>query len=296
MKSINSEANAYNKEGLKHRYYNQKEIKSIINSDKYFSGLRTFGNYSLNSLLYCEALKKILLRKGVKIFENSEVLRIEDKIAYTKSGSVKAKKIIVCVDKIKKTLSGLARNIYHTQTFLAISEKMSDEEIKSLFPKEKMMCWDSKLFYNYFKITKDNRLLLGGGSPFFIYALKLTKYPLIVNMNIRRFRKTFPHLKSLKFVSYWSGLIDVSQDLMSILDFDENDKDVFYVLGNVGLPWATSMGIYAARRSLDEKIKDSEDYLKFFHSKRKFFVSDFVQRIIGKIPSFALSNLKAEYS
>lgn len=292
--SVNGEVWAYKKFGLKYRYYDRHSVKEVISSEKYLSGLRTYGNYSINSLLYCDGLKKVLLKKGVRIFENSEVLRTENKIAYTENGSVKAKKIIVCADKVKKKLTKLARKIYHTQTFLTISEPMTQEKIKTLFPKDKLMCWDTRLVYNYFKITKDNRLLLGGGSPFLVYALKLTKSPLIVNMNIRRFRRTFPHLRSLKFVSYWSGLIDVSQDLMPIVDFDENDKDVFYVLGNVGLPWATSMGIYAARLALNEKIAPSENYYKFFHSKRKFFVPDWLQKIIGKIPSFALSNLKAE--
>ena len=35
-----------------------------------------------------------------------------------------------------------------------------------------MMVWDSKLIYNYFRITGDNRLLLGGANMWHTYTRK----------------------------------------------------------------------------------------------------------------------------
>lgn len=293
---VKDERDAHDKAGMFSTYYDSKNLNKIISSNSYSTGLRTYNTYSINSLKYCIGLKKILLKKGVKIFENSEVLKIVGNNAYTRFGSVNAKKIIVCADKMKKRLSKLSRKVYHMQTFLAISEKMSKEQIKSIFPKEKMMCWDSKLGYNYFRITKDNRLLFGSTYAIFVYSLWEVKFQLLIKLNIRKFEKSFPKLKNVRFISYWAGLIDISKDFMPIVDFDENNKNIFYILGNAGLPWATHLGIYAAKRLLDENAKDSKVYEKYFKAKRKFFISDFIQKFITKILSFLISNLHTEFS
>lgn len=295
-REVKEEKDAHDKIGMPNKYYDSKTIGKVISSNAYSTGLRTYDTHSINSLKYCIGLKSVLLKKGVKIFENSEVLKIEGNLAYTKSGSVNAKKIIVCADKMKKRFSKLSKKIYHMQTFLAISEKMSKEQIRSIFPKEKMMCWDSKLGYNYFRITKDNRILFGSTYAVFVYSLWEVKFQPLIKLNIRKFEKSFPKLKNVKFVSYWAGLIDISKDMMPIADFDEDNKNIFYVLGNAGLPWATHLGIYAAKKLLNENVKNTKDYEKFFKAKRKFFISDFVQRLITKILSFLISNLHTEYS
>ena len=196
---------------------------------------------------------------------------------------------------MKSKFNKIAKKIYHTQTFLAISEPLSKKEVKSIFPDEKLMCWDSKLIYNYFKLTKDNRLLLGGSSPLVIYSPGFVNSPLIINSAIKKFKENFPQLKEIKFEAYWPGMIDIAKDIMPVVDFDPENKNIQYVLGNPGLPWAAFFGIYAAKRAINKEDKSVKKYEKYVEVNRKFFISDFTQMFIGKIPSFALNNLYVEY-
>lgn len=295
FKEIKNEVDGSKKMGVKYRFYDKKALKSALNTEAYNSGIRTFNTYSINSLKYCQEMKKVLLKKGVKIYENSGVLKIKGDLAETQSGSVEAKKIIVCIDKMKSALGGISKEIYHAQTYLAISRPLSKKEIKSIFPSGGLMCWDSRLLYSYFRLTKDKRLLLGGSSEIVVYSPGFINSSLIINSVIKDFKDKFPQAKNIKFVAYWPGLIDIAKDIMPIVDFDKKNKNVQYVLGNPGLPWAAFFGTYAAKRATNRNTSQVKKYEKYVKANRKFFISDFAQNFMGKIPSFALNNLYTEY-
>lgn len=291
---IEKEKAASKNMGVKFKYYDEKSLSSVISSKTYSNAVRTFDTYSINSLLYCIGIKKILLQKGVKIFEESEVLELSKNIAKTSLGSVKANKIIVCIDLPKKNLSKeLSKKVYHALTFLTISEKLTDKQIKLIFPKEKLMCWDSRLVYSYFKITKEKRILLGGSYQLAIYSPKELKTKIFVNLNIKEFKSIFPMLKNIKFVAYWPGFIHISKDIMPIFDYDKKNN-AYYVLGNPGLPWASFLGTFAAKNALNKE--NESEYKEYLSAGRKFFISDKIQGIIGKVPSFIINNLHTEYS
>lgn len=292
-KYVLSEFRARKKMKLGCKFYDKRDIKKVLNTGAYSCGLKFGGNYSINSYLYAQKLKEILIKRGLLIFEHSEVINVDRNMVYTPHGSVSAKKIIFCIDKMKRKLSKIADGIYHAQTFLTISEPLTKNQIKKIFPKDRMMCWDSKLIYSYFRLTKDNRILLGGGSMFTTYYPWYFKFPMIINKVIKEFKNNFPQLRNIEFICFWPGLIDITKDLMPLVDYDSENKDIQYVGGNPGLPWASFLGDYAAKRALGEKVQNYERYLG---SKRNFFVSNKIQLFIGKIPAFALSNLHAEYS
>ena len=252
-------------------------------------GLRYYGTYSLNSLAYTQELKNVLISKGVKIYEGAEVHKIVGNKAITHLGSVNAKNIFVCIDKMKNEFDEeISKKYYHMQTFLSVSEPLNKKELKSLFPKDKFMCWDSDLLYMYCRIIGENRLLLGGGSYLTTYYSKLYNSPSTINKIIIKFKKRFPSLSHIDFNYYWPGLIDVTKDLTPIADYDERNKSVQYTLGCAGLPWAAFCGNYIAERVLDKKTSDLSKYLGMH---RTFPISDSAQKILGKLISFGLSHL-----
>src|SRR3989344_1978962 len=170
-------------------------------------------------------MKKILLKKGVEIYENSEVKTIEGNTLKTSLGSVTAENILVCADKIKRELSPeLSQKYYHIQTYIAVSEPLSKDEMKSLFPKKELMCWDTKMEYAYYRPIKGNRILLGGSSAWTAYMAKEHRSPRVVMSVIKDLKKNFPKLVHLKFPHYWSGRIDVTKDLVPIVDYDSKNK------------------------------------------------------------------------
>ena len=76
------------------------------------------------------------------------------------------------------------------------------------------MVWDTQFIYNYFRITSDQRLLLGGGNIFSTYANKEThNYSRITRKFTDYFASYFPELK-LQFEYQWPGLIGLSKNIL----------------------------------------------------------------------------------
>jgi gamma-glutamylputrescine oxidase len=293
MEEIQEESKACKKMHVSHKVYNAFNLKEIINTTYYGAALQTSGTYSMNAFSYCQGLKQILARKGVRIFEHSPVIHIKGNMVSTLEGTVQANKIISCMDVVPSSLRKIRRKAYHAQTFLVISEPLTSAQIKSIFPGKKCMCWDSKLVYTYFRLTKDNRILVGGGSPLTTYSPREMKSARIPSKLVKEIKSIFPQLKNINFSFYWPGLISISKDIMPIVDRDDHNSHMYYVLGNPGLPWATFCGIYAAKKALSNN--QSTKYDKYLKSSRKFFISDNLQKFLRKIPSFSINNLYSMY-
>lgn len=290
--AVHEEAELREKMGYESTVYEGNALKAIHPGKGYSAGIRYGGTYGINPLQYCQHLKKVLIEKGVKVYEGTPVTEITGHTAHTHMGSVEAKNIIVCVDKMRQCLSELAETSYHAQTFLSISEPLNRKEILEIFPDKSFMCWDSKLVYTYYRLTGDNRLLLGGGSALTTFLPGDVTSPGVINKVIKEFKGRFPFLKEHEFIQYWPGRIDTTKDLIPILDNDPYQPHIQYAIGCVGLPWATFCGDYAARRVLDPSHNTHQ---KFLSKDRKFLIPMLFQRLFGKMMAFSLNNAYSKY-
>ena len=288
---LKEEARALKKLGYSSAFCNSKKLQLIHPSRGYHAGLRSRNGYGINSLVYAQELKKALLKKGVRVYEGTEAHKIKNNAAKTHLGSCQADNIIVCIDKMTHEFDkDISKKYYHVQSFLAVSEPLSKLEIKKIFPGQRMMCWDTRHEYTHYRIIGNNRLIIGGGSALTTWYPKHFNSPWVINRVIKDFRSHFPFLEHVKFPYYWNGLIDVTKDLIPIVDYDPKNKSIQYVMGCAGLPFAAFCGDYAARRLLDEK---TEDYSKYLGINRRFFISEGLQQFLGKPLSFLLSHLRA---
>lgn len=289
IETLKEEAEALKKLGYSSTFYGGKKLQSVHPGNNYHAGLRSGNSYGINSLVYAQELKKVLLKKGVRIYEGTEVHKINGNTAKTHLGSCKAENIIVCIDKMTNEFDNdISKKYYHVQSFLAVSEPLSKSEIKNIFPESNMMCWDTRHEYVHYRIIGNDRLVVGGGSVLTTWYPKHFNSPGIINKVIKDFKIHFPSLEHVKFPYYWNGLIDVTKDLVPIVDYDPKNKSVQYVLGCAGLPFAAFCGDCAAKRIID---KNTEDYSKYFKIDRKFFISEGLQRFLGKPLTFFLSHI-----
>lgn len=280
---------------FKQTLYQSSELKNIIGSDGYSGAVRYSETYGIDSLLYCQGIKKILLENDVSIYEASEVLSINDHCAKTHLGSVTANQIIFCADKLDNSVTHFASNIYHAQTFLSISEPLNDKMIQSIFPTDKFQCWDSTLVYSYFRLTGDNRILLGGGDMLTTFSKNDTYSSKVIDRVIKDFKQKFPQLNNLRFIQYWPGRIDTTRDLLPTIVREEKTPWLHFVLGCVGLPWATFCGDFAARHAYDTTECNDHHYYDYFKANRNFFVPLWLENIIGKQLVFSINNGWAKY-
>ena len=267
------------------------DLTEIIGSKKYRGAVRYSDTFGFISHRYCRALMKIFMAAGVKIYEKTPVTKILADGVETKKGRFYASQIIVCADRFIPDLGHLKKEIYHIQTFIGISKPLSDADVKKVFPGDPLMVWDSSMIYNYFRLTPDKRLILGGGHLLHTYSKKpLKNLDKIKRKLLRQFSKNFPGI-SVELKKTYSGMLGVSRDLLPVMGEDKHMKNVWYVGAATGLPWAAALGKYAAERITKNRTGFEED----FSWRRPFPLPRFLEFLVGKKISYALSHFIAKY-
>ena len=278
--------------GYPSKLYSHEELSHIIGSQHYYGGVSYGGTFGINAYAYCQAMKKVLQDMGVKIFEETPVTAVQNSGVETLLGArVKAKQIVICTDRFLPQLGLLKYEIYHAQTFLLLSAPLSDSAVKALFPQKKMMVWDTELIYNYYRLTGDNRLMLGGGSVWSTYDKeeKFHAHRMFKKLN-SYFKKQFPNVP-VNFEYMWPGLIGISKDIMPIAGPDNKNSNIYYIGAATGLPWAAALGHYSAEHSVDGK----RDFDHYFSPYRTFAFGSTIQHVLGTQLTFALSNFTSLY-
>jgi gamma-glutamylputrescine oxidase len=153
----------------------------------------------------------------------------------------------------------------------------------------------TKLVYSYFRLTGDDRLLLGGGSPLTTFLPGAYNGRAVIKKVIRDIKAHFPSLRDLSFIQFWPGLIDTTRDLLPVVVKPPNQPHLQFILGIVGLPWATFAGSFAARNALGEAGEDYKKYYPYFSNRRHFALPSGLARIIGRPAHFSLTNSWAKF-
>lgn len=288
---VEKEHSARTKLHYQSKLYDQGAISRVIGSEHYRGGVRYPDTFGINSYLYCQALRDILVKKGVKIYENTPAVRLKNNSVETLSAVVEADHIIVCADRFIPDLGALKKEIYHVQTFLGISRPLTDAQVKQVFPEAPMMVWDTKLIYNYFRLAGENRILLGGGDVLYTYAHTESS-------NTARFRRRLTDYFCNKFTGVpldleyvWPGMLGVSKDLLPVMGADKYNKKIWYAGAATGLPWAAALGNYAAERILTGRNELDE----VFSWQRKFVIGPRMQTLLSTPVTYALSHGMVKY-
>jgi glycine/D-amino acid oxidase-like deaminating enzyme len=137
--------------------YSREGLPAILGSTAYFGALRFGNTFGIDGYRACAGLRQRLLDAGARIFERSPVTRIVENGVETPGGSARGSAVIVCADRCLPTLGLARREIYHVQTFLAISECLASSDIDRIFPRGPLMVWGTDVTYKYFRVTGDSR-------------------------------------------------------------------------------------------------------------------------------------------
>ena len=121
---ISSEYAARQAFGYPGTLYSRESLPAILGSTTYFSALRFGETFGIDGYGACTGLRQRLLDAGGRVYERSPVTRILDTGVETPEGSVQAPAVVLCADRFLPALGLARREVYHAQTFLAITERL----------------------------------------------------------------------------------------------------------------------------------------------------------------------------
>ncbi len=225
FKSMNSRDEIYYLEG--------KDVQKVIGSEAYGSALVHMGGghvHSLNLLLgEAKACAEIY---GVKIFEHSPAVEVtygKKIIVRTAKGCVKANKMVwACDSFLNKLEPELHKTTINTYAFQLMTEPLSDELINKISPIRGAYS-DIRPVIDYYRVTKENRLLFGAATPLVDYIPQDLK-----EWNRQLMLKVFPYLEHVKIDLAWGGPMASTKNLFPQIGTLKNQDNVFFVQGYCG--------------------------------------------------------------
>lgn len=223
-------------------HYVRADLPAVLGTTAFEGGVRYPRTFGIDSYRYCRGLREALERQGLLVFEGTPVTGLAPGVVHAAGHRVSARHVVVCADRCIPDLSLLKDQIGQIQTFLAITRPLRDDQVRAVFPDAPVMAWDSRLAYNYFRLTGEQRLLVGGADLWRVYALRERRDP---RRNLRPIAdfvaRTFPGL-DVSWDHVWPGLLGVSKDLLPIAGRNADDPGLTCLGAAAGLPWAAALG------------------------------------------------------
>lgn len=204
---------------------NQEEVQKEVASPAFVGGHWTKeGRLGiLHPGRLADGLREAACGLGVRLYENTKLNKLtnqgaeKDLLLSSKDGELLAKKVLLAnncyPNLLPNTRAPLMAPVWE---YALATEPLNDEQMASIGWKTRQGLSGVENFFHYYRLTQDNRIMMGGGRPAyhlndpepFMGPDDPTKFEAIAAY----FFKIFPQLAGLKFSHRWCGPIGVARD------------------------------------------------------------------------------------
>lgn len=185
------------------------------------------------------ALRRAALAAGVVIHERTAVTAIDGSAVRSVRGSVRAEEIVVATNAAAAAGWPASRRVAVFRSAIVLTEPIPDLHARVGWEAREAIA-DARTYLSYFRLTNDDRLLMGSASGDWPRAEQAL-------------RSYFPALADVRIAAWWEGAIDVSSDRLPVLGTMPGTR-VHYAAGytgnGVGPSWL--VGRTLARLALGE--------------------------------------------
>jgi glycine/D-amino acid oxidase-like deaminating enzyme len=177
-------------------------------------------------------LASYLESRGVTIFEQSPVRRIEKGVLSTDRGSIRAENLLRCTEGYTSRLPGLKRAVLPLHSMMVATEPLPDAVWKEIGLEGRPTFADYRRTVTYGQRTADGRLAFGTRGLYY-YGSGIRDYfdsedPAFAHTH-GTLLELFPCLADVEITHRWGGALGVTRDWIPFLQFDPSSG-----LGAVG--------------------------------------------------------------
>jgi len=198
--------------GVDWALWSRERTREHLKTDRYFGALHEKNAFHFHPLKYAQGLAAFLVSKGVRLFEQSKVIRIDtsrpEKVTHTQHGQVRSPQVVLCcggyIEKLNPTLSP---SVLPVTTFVMTTEPLGERLHQAL--NTSAAVYDTRFAFDYYRPLSDTRLLWGGRISIFNPAPQQIAKKLRNDM-----LKVYPQLEGVKVEHAWSGVMSYARHQM----------------------------------------------------------------------------------
>jgi gamma-glutamylputrescine oxidase len=187
---------------------NAEETQARVASSSFLEGLYDAEALTLHPLNYSLGLARAAAEAGVRIYENSRVLKYshtDPAKVETTSGTVSASFVVLaCNGYLGNLERRVAGKIMPINNFMIATEPLGASRANELI-NGRYGVHDTRFVVNYFRLSDDHRLLFGGGENY------RAGFPSDIKKFVRPYMlKLFPQLLDVAIDYGWGGTLSVT--------------------------------------------------------------------------------------
>src|SRR5579859_1184864 len=169
-------------------------------------------------------LADLLRARGVRIYEKTEVQRLEPGRPVTPRGVVRARHVIRATEGYTARLAGQHRAVVPVYSLVVATEPLSDQVLEKVGLATRPTFTDLRHLIIYGQRTADGRLVFGGrGAPYhFGSAIKpsFDRVPGVFAALRKTLAELFPALEDVAITHTWGGPIGIARDWIASVGLD----------------------------------------------------------------------------
>jgi gamma-glutamylputrescine oxidase len=216
------------------RLLDRDELQSHVRSELYLGGLLDSRSGHMHPLKYTQGLARAAELAGVRIFEDTQVLRYDNGsggaggvAVHSSRGIVYCEHLILCGNAyIDGVAPALARRTLGVGTYIVATEPLDPARARALLPSNAAVA-DINWILDYFRFTADHRLLFGGRVSY-----SAMQPPHLTESMRKRLVRVFPSLADVAVDYTWGGYLDITMSRAP--DFGRLAPNIYYLQGFSG--------------------------------------------------------------
>lgn len=282
--------------GLPFQYLNQQALAERGIPETFIAGIHDLVGGTLNPGKLVSFVRKLAIEKGVRLFENTPVLRVSNtkpSQIETPTGRVTAKKVVLATNAFTASLGWKKRFLSPVWGGMCETAPLNSEQQKILGWPHKEGLYTAHEKLESYRRTERNTLIVGGKYVQIPYGFQLkdSPQPQMAQSIEKIFRQRFPKLGDLELKTFWGGWIGIPLDFMPTIGVTGKFKNIYYGMGYSGHGVAQT---FLVGEILGHQICNKEHPLEHVLSRRtipippepfKWLTSHGVDKILGWIDS-----------
>jgi glycine/D-amino acid oxidase-like deaminating enzyme len=227
--------------GIPVEFWDKEQTSGAVGTTVYEGAFYDPNSGQLHPMKLVHALKSLAETSGAKIFENTPVIRIEERsvhVVSTLNGhTVRAKSLVLATNAYTSRLGHFRSSIAPIHNYVGITPQLTNTTLAQSGWRKRIPFSDSRTLVHYLGLTRDNRIHIGGGTSDYSFNDGVRDVP---DRDARfaglqkELVRIFPALQGTQFETTWSGLVDCSVDFSPSVGRTGKFHNIYYGLGYSG--------------------------------------------------------------
>ncbi|MCP4047123.1 MAG: FAD-dependent oxidoreductase [Gammaproteobacteria bacterium] len=205
------------------RWLSPEQVRDHINIDGVLGGMFMPHCAAIHPARLARGLAEVLERQGVKIYEHSPVIKLDQHGLTSAGGKVKAGTTVLATEGYTNSIKGLERKLIPVHSMMIATEPLSESQLEQIGLKHRCTFNNMDHLTTYGQLTADKRIAFGNRGTYLYGSGIRTRFDMadpefqLVWETLLRF---FPSLRDSRFTHAWGGAMGVSRTLHPSVCYD----------------------------------------------------------------------------